>query len=621
MIPKVRIIFAPQFEPFQPYLSLPYLKELLKRYDIQSSYIDCNVDFYNWLFIQKDCLISSDNKQACYLNKNIDTALFYIKNGVDDLYLYRWAINVIEEYLQAISTDDFSISLSNLEISNKYDTEAIKKFVFSENNLLKKYFQDNVSLIINDLYSYYFFSLAVIEQLPASLIFAKEIKRLYPNTKIAFGGPFISRFHDKLKNEDWINKIVEFIEPDEGYLSIPKIFNIEKPYLGHILPDFSEINNDQYLSSKIVYPYLISCGCKWGKCVFCSHHLSYKDYRSSIMMDVVNDLKKYKNNYGIEYFSFCDEYLTKEQLKEFCLLLEKEGLDIKWSTFVKGESAFIDFSFMNNLYSNGCRVLFFGFETFNQRLLNLMKKGTNANNYLPILQSCKQSNIAVRIDIMFGFITETEEEAKETYYTITKNIELFDTPFSSIAIALFELKKDTPVYENAEKYKINILNSHRGNLDEVNKFLPKMVFSDKWREKLMRFFKNETNSEIIAPYNKTHQLILKDLFDKGLINETTILNEENLSFLIFQINSSIDFLIDQSNHILSNYANGSEIVIDGQLWKFLKQNKDRIFSFSDLKDLISPFISNTNTIYEIINFLYRNDYLTITKTDYEQQKN
>jgi len=611
----VRIIFAPQFEPFQPYLSLPYLKGLLNLYDIQSSYIDCNVNFYNWLFEQKEILLPKGIKQNYYLLNNIDSAVSSIKEGADDLFKYRWAINVIEEYLQAISTTNLSVSLSNLEIKNKYDTKTVKEFVFDENNLIHKYFNNHVDKIINKSNDFYFFSLAVIEQLPASLIFAKEIKKRQTNSKIAFGGPFIARFYHKLQNEEWINQIVNYIEPEEGYKSIAKIFDIKQLYTGHVTPDFSEIDNDQYLSPITVYPYLIAHGCKWGKCVFCSHHLSYKNYRCSSLLDVTKDIKSIKKKFGVEYFSFCDEYLTTEQLNELSSLLEGKQLNIKWSTFVKGESEFTDVSFMKKLYLNGCRLLFFGFETFDQRLLNSMKKGTNANNYLPILKACKKSNIAVRIDMMFGFPTESNAQAQKSFDTVVKNKDLFDTPFSSIALALFELKEDTPVYLNSEKYSIQIINSCRGNLDEIYNFTPKMEKSSIWREKLMRFFKQETDSELIAPYNKTHQLILKDLYDKGKIDKPLILSKDNMYQFSFTIHPSVDFLADSSNVILTNYTNGSEIAVPEQLGKVIGKSKNEIMSISVFQKRVFPILSDANTIYEMLNFLYRNDYIILHKNE------
>ncbi len=614
MNPKVRIVFAPQFEPFQPYLSLPYLKELLMKYNINSSYVDCNVDFYNWLFEQKENLLTNDSGRNNYLRSNIKTAVSYIKkNNIIDLIKYRWAINVIEEYLQAISDDNLIIALSNLEIHNKYDTNSIKDFVFSDYNLILKYFQSQKNYIIESDCNFYFFSLAIIEQLPASLLFAKEIKKILPSVKIAFGGPFIARFYHKLKKEQWICDIVDFIEPEEGYLAIANIFDIKQLYKGHVTPDFSEIKTEQYLSPKIVFPYLISYGCKWGKCVFCSHHLSYNSYRCSSFSDVISDFKLINEKYGVNYISLCDEYLTSEQLAELSSLIENENIPIKWSTFVKAEKAFTDVSLMRKMYSNGCRLLFFGFETFNQRLLNLMKKGTNASNYSAILKACREASIATRIDLMFGFPTESEKEAEQTYLTVIENKNLFDTPISSIAIALFELREDTPIFINHAKYNIQVKCAYRGNLDETYDFSPKMESSIKWRENLMSFFKQETDTELLTPYNKTHQLILKDFYDNRRIEEVLILSPKNMYDLSFKISSSVVFTKEYAKHVIKNYANGCDIVLSENIWNILFNFKNKTIPIDDFEQMLLHLNLQKDIIYELINFLFRNDFITLIK--------
>ena len=49
MKPKNEILLIPQFEPFQPYLSLPYIKSLLINLNENCSINDLNINFYDWL--------------------------------------------------------------------------------------------------------------------------------------------------------------------------------------------------------------------------------------------------------------------------------------------------------------------------------------------------------------------------------------------------------------------------------------------------------------------------------------------------------------------------------------------------------------------------------------------
>lgn len=607
---KVRIIFAPQFEPFQPYLSLPYLKELLRLYKIRSTCIDCNIDFYNWLFRIKHKLLSVDDKQEKYLLDNIEQAVLHIKNEITDLYTYRWAISVIEEYLQVISTERMQILLSNFEIENKYETDKIKDFVYSTGSLIHEYFDDHASMILDHDSDFYFFSLAILEQLPASLIFAKKIKLLCPKAKIAFGGAFVARFYKKFRDIKWIQEIVDFIEPDEGFVSIAKMFDLEQQYVEHISPDFSDFDQQQYLSPQTVFPYLIAHGCKWGKCVFCAHHLSYSKYHSSPMLEVIEDLKRIRKQYGVRYISFSDEYLTVEQLEILCYHINKEQLDISWSAFVRGEKAFTDDVFVGQLYSNGCRVLFFGFETFNQNVLNKMHKGTLANNYLPILDTCRRAGIAVRINLMFGFPSETGDDAKQTFDAVVNNIVLFDTPFSSVSTALFELRDNTPIFHDQINYNIQLGQPCRGDLDELYEFVPHMDDSARWREELMHFLKQEANSELVAPYNKTHQLILKSLYDEKKLELMYLLTKDNFYLLSFQVKCCVLFSVEQSQYTLFNLSNGCEICMSRSIWNLLKNVQGCVpcSVFLDIPEV-------AGVAYELLNFLYRNDFIVLQESD------
>src|SRR3972149_11534860 len=114
---NVKIIFSPQFEPFQPYLSLPYIKSLLTQYNIESSYYDANIDFYLWLFKeQRNRLLENNNDRRNYLYKNIENAIASIKSKHTDLIKYKWAINVIDGFLAEISPEGVSISLSGMGV-------------------------------------------------------------------------------------------------------------------------------------------------------------------------------------------------------------------------------------------------------------------------------------------------------------------------------------------------------------------------------------------------------------------------------------------------------------------------------------------------------------------------
>lgn len=614
--PQIRLVFPPQFEPFQPYLSLPYIKGLLKIYDIDATCFDANIDFYWWLFKkgQDANMISCPRKR--YLFSNVTRAIEIMRAVPQNLLEYRWAVNVADEYLKAISPPNVKISLTFLTIGNKYSSDDLRNYLQNKDNIFRDYFTYAEKDILGPPnVKLYMFSLAVLDQLGATITFAREVKIRRPNAKIIIGGPLISHLYQQLIKVSWIHDLFDIIAPSDAHGVLSSVFGLRRKLDGHVTPDFNDLDLHRYFSSHLVLPYLISHGCKWGRCTFCSHHLSYKDYRESDMKSVVDDLRILSQKYGAKYISFSDEYLPAERLDQLANLIAQNNLDIKWSTFARAEPRFADMDFTKKLYNAGCRMLMFGFESASQRVLNLMRKGIQVKYFAPILESCKNANIVTRLDFMLGFPHETEEEVQETFLFIKKNTNLIDTPFSSYAVAVFELRDGTPIINEVKRYGIKPVGPLRGVLDEQCEFLEKEGFPPdqkrKWRHKMIRYAKSKLSFELITPQNKTHQLILKDLYDEGCFPLPVTRIEPNQLQNLWGIwCNGVTVSYDRRNsHIrVLNYATGGELVISSELTEVIQ-------AFKHGTQLYSAFLRykdwDPSTFIKLLNFLCRNDYLLI----------
>lgn len=614
---NVKLIFPPQFEPFQPYLSLPYLKGFLVGNNIECDCFDANIDFYWWLFNDQRSCINTNTECNTYLVEYIDAAINVILRELDNTERYRWAINVIERYLSAISPNGVTISLTSLTIGNKYSSADLFDYINTDKNIFKKYFNYAKRNILseNDCITY-LFSLAVIDQLGASLSIAQEIKANVPNAKIIFGGPFVSRSCNKLQKIEWLKDIVDIWAPGEAHNCLPEALGFRNVGNMHVTPDFSDFDLSRYLSPVQVIPYLISHGCKWGKCVFCTHHLSYSEYCSADLNMVVDDIAKLVREYNTKYISFCDEYLTPAQLKKLSDLFQKQSIDVRWSSFVKAEPIFCERNFTKSLYNAGARLLMFGFESASQRVLDIMNKGTKTSNYAAILKSCQESNIAVRLDFLIGFPGETNEEIKNTFSFIKDNSTAIDTPFSSYVAAVFELREDTPMMNELEKHKISIKTLLRGDLDEQYEYVcisgARLKAKRTWREKLIKYSKQVLNFEMITPNNKTHQLILKDLYDQNKVKINMVdITEGNCHELLAKLNQGVTYsTLNDDFFRLINYSSGGELEITSGLIELFQSFQKGI----DLKAacLIGDSLGlDMRTYTKLVKFLYRNDYISI----------
>jgi len=614
----IKIIFPPQFEPFQPYLSLPYLKALLKKYRYKSTCFDANVDFYWWLFNSMKTKVSILCPSKKYLDSNISKAIEIIKSQPKDIAEYRWAINLAEEYLKAISPPGVEISFTSLNINNKYSSDDLSKYLKAKDNIFKNYFVNSADKIIEKSKSQiYFFSIIVIDQLAAALTFAREIKLRKPDSKIIVGGPLISHIYQQINSISWIRDLFDIITPKEGNQAIKEIFDADYVYEGHLTPDFNDLQLNEYFSYQTVLPYLIAHGCSWGRCAFCSHHLSYNRFKESRIEDVVSDISIYQKRYGIKYISFSDEYLAPQQLEQLSNLMVQKGLNIRWSTFVRAESRFMDEKFSEKLYDAGCRLLMFGFESASQQILNSMKKGTLAEYYPAILRSCKKSNIALRIDFMLGFPNETRKDIQKTFAFIKKNKDFIDTPFSSYSVAVFELRRGTPILDELEQYNIKSIAPLRGNLDNQFEFVdergirPKM--KKEWRERMINYSKHKLKFKLICPRNKTHQLILKDLFDDGYFElPITEPISTELHKLKGKWNPGVEIEYKNSHFKVTNFATGGEIQISKELAKIM----EGLFENDNLESVYhKQKVLDKPTFIKLLNFLQRNDYLEICHSE------
>jgi len=614
---NIQILFPPQFEPFQAYLSGPYLKALLAKFNICSSVFDANTDFYGWLVAKADeelpwSIMPSDD--FSYLREHVGEAVGVLKRVPKSLTEYRWATNVVEEYLCAASPVGVRIGLTFLKVGNRYSSFDLRSYLERSDNIFRLYFQDAQQELLGPPHvSTYLFSLVVIDQIPAAIAFAREIKRRRPSARIIIGGPIVSRLHRQVTAVPWIAQTFDAICPGEAYRVLPEVLGLSYAFDGHVTPDFSDLDLDRYWSCRKVLPYLVAHGCKWGRCTFCSHHLTYDGYRGSGIPDVLDDLEHLSARHNAHYISFCDEYLTPDQLDELATGLLDRGVDVRWSTFARPEPQFRNRDFAAKLYAAGCRMLMFGLESGSQRVIQAMKKGTRVENFRSILETCKWARMAVRLDIMVGFPGETEEDVEKTYLFIHQNRDVIDTPFSSYSVAVFELRSGIPVHQQPGLYSVLPRDPLRGDLDDQYEFESASGLTPKrraeWRERLIRLSKMEMGIELICPQNKTHQLVLKDLYDQGMLHlPVTSVDAGSLGFLRAMLASGVRLGRAEGGLRVTNHANGGELEVSRSLQQVFRafgsgENLEAAFQLQSLWD--------RGGFSRLVSFLHRNDYITV----------
>ena len=102
----------------------------------------------------------------------------------------------------------------------------------------------------------------------------------------------------------------------------------------------------------------------------------------------------------------------------------------------------------------GCQKIVFGLESFNQRVMDFMKKGIKQESVRRITDDCVDLGIAVHCYIIVGFPTEREEEALETVNFVVQNSKLHESYGFSCQPCLFDLEKEAPIMSDPASYGV-----------------------------------------------------------------------------------------------------------------------------------------------------------------------
>ncbi len=101
--------------------------------------------------------------------------------------------------------------------------------------------------------------------------------------------------------------------------------------------------------------------------------------------------------------------------------------------------------------------MMFGLESYNQRILDLMKKGIKVEEIGRIVEDCHEFGIETRLMCMVGFPTETRTEALETMRFLID----YRGKYTSFVVQPFNLEGGTEIDCHPERFGITRV--HRGD--------------------------------------------------------------------------------------------------------------------------------------------------------------
>jgi len=511
---KTLLLFPPQGDPFQPYSSLPALAGFLRSKGRDVELRDLNIECHHYYTspgrLSKACAAArarldelekrpalghSDQREYIRLSKavlfgpsvveRINWAKGVLRSQDDfyDLLSYSKALDVFEKALELVSAEHHPAKLSHVSFECSYSPDSVLDILSATRDKRQNpYIEFYSNVFVPDLKKQapdvVGISITYRHQIIPGFTLAKAIKGALPGAKVVIGGSIMSSLADKLpscpglfsladyfvlyEGEQALLGLLECLERGGDLSQVPNLLYMEggevkrsRPFVIEDLnslptPDLDGLPMDMYLSPRPVMLLPISRGCYWRKCTFCTvSAATNKRYRQRRIDLVVEDIAELEEKYGSPYFFFSVDVMPAKALKRLSEALIERGVKCYWQLEVRLDPAF-DYDLCDLMARAGCRNLMFGMESANQRILDLMQKGTRAEHFASILRNCNSAGIATTLFCITGFPSETVEEAEDTLDFVLRNKDVI----TSATFSTFLLNEGSPVQRNPERYSI-----------------------------------------------------------------------------------------------------------------------------------------------------------------------
>ncbi len=572
---------------------------------------DKNLKKYRFFF---ECAVDGE-----YLCNNINSAIKLIKNH--STYLswnrYKSCASIVERALKLFSIPYYPTVVSCRRIvfpGDEYDFHNIIEIAHDrEHNPLIGFYEEYISEFINDDTVFLGISINYSQQIIAALTLVSIARKYKPQIRIIAGGAFFASFREKRKLYNRFSDFFDAIIPNAGeepwknitqtgqllgvsgcWVNINGRFRepeINKKQIKRGLPDFDDFCFERYLTSEIVLPYVMSVGCYWGKCAFCSYH-SYKDNSvkrpslEKLHNKILYDFHKLCSKYGVNRFFIVDEAIPPVVAGNLAKEIYENKLPYHWYGEMRFEKVFNKL-FTDDLRKGGCDLILWGLESGNDRVLSKMLKGTNKKEINDILEKCRNSDIRSMPMFFFGFPTETKEEALETVQLLKDNA----LNIQYIGVGTFALLQGCPVYENPKEFQIEIKMNSRElkyfndysvdegmNQEEAEAFLNNL-YVDKHLKKFFDYKVLSWNHLPLLPIN-----LPNDTLKKAFCLNNEYMLSKNCQFFDTDYDWFDDLFCYRNVHYVFNAENREVFRISKTLEKVLKRLEMGGDIFNQLKD-------------------------------------
>lgn len=187
-------------------------------------------------------------------------------------------------------------------------------------------------------------------------------------------------------------------------------------------PDAADLMKEGYQTSPdtrtgdIVGVILTSRGCPYN-CIFCANRLlSRGRYRTHSIERVCSEIENLLSRYNVTQLFVQDDNFAanKKRAKDLCREFIKRGFNKRVSWWAEGRVDCVDEELLSLMSEANCRIISYGLESGNQRLLDMIDKGITIEEIRKTISMTKKAGIDIRASFILGLPTETKEESMRT---------------------------------------------------------------------------------------------------------------------------------------------------------------------------------------------------------------
>lgn len=317
----------------------------------------------------------------------------------------------------------------------------------------------------------------------------------------------------KIKGLIWKNGNKIFMNPKQELIK-----NLDELPLParHLFP-MHKYHSSANLRGKRTLNLMTSRGCPFN-CAYCAGSLIFgKTHRYHGTERVIEELLELKNKYHADSIQFFDETFTANRARviELCNKIIERKLKIEWSCFTRVNV--VDKELLLKMKEAGCYLIFYGYESGNQRLLDLIRKGITLEQIKNATKWTHEAGIETWGSFMLGLPTETREESQQTInFALEVNPTFVQfpitTPFPGTDLYDICKKNGKILTDNLDEYTAwdNVVFISKGRTPEDIKYFVKKAYRSFYLRPsyIIRRFK----SVIKLPFHKILNLIISSAY-------------------------------------------------------------------------------------------------------------